>query len=192
MTEEIHLTHLTHLTLCYTRPMSWLYRTFVGPAVFAQDSEEIHQRTLRALARAGRSELVCDLLRAVFGSPPLPVEQFGLKFLNPIGLAAGMDKLAEAAPVWPALGFGFCELGGVTWHPQPGNPAPRLFRAIVDEALVNRMGFNNPGAQAMAARLVEWRGARRWPAHPVGINLGKSKITPLDEAASDYAQSLRT
>jgi len=171
--------------------MSWLYRTFVRPALFAQDSEEIHQRTLRTLARASRSELVCDLLAAVFGAPPLPVEHFGLKFPNPVGLAAGMDKLAEAVPVWPALGFGFCELGGVTCHPQPGNPAPRLFRAIADEALVNRMGFNNPGAEAVAQKLAGWRALGRWPKNPVGINLGKSKTTELDKAAEDYAASFR-
>ncbi|PYJ61847.1 MAG: dihydroorotate dehydrogenase (quinone) [Verrucomicrobia bacterium] len=82
-------------------------------------------------------------------------------------------------------------MGGVTWHPQPGNPAPRMFRAVSDEALINRMGFNNPGAVAIAAKLAEWRSLGFWPKHPVGINLGKSKITPLDRAAEDYASSLR-
>ncbi len=89
------------------------------------------------------------------------------------------------------LGFGFCELGGVTWHAQPGNPPPRMFRAIPDEAIVNRMGFNNPGAEAVAAKLAEWKKPGRWPDHPVGINLGKSKITPLEKAAEDYANSFR-
>jgi dihydroorotate dehydrogenase len=103
-----------------------------------------------------------------------------------------MDKHAAAAPVWPNLGFGFSELGGVTWHGQPGNPAPRMFRAIPDEALINRMGFNNPGAEALAVKLYEWRQKGRWPEHPVGINLGKSKVTPLEEAAGDYANSFRT
>jgi dihydroorotate dehydrogenase len=102
-----------------------------------------------------------------------------------------MDKLAQAVPIWPALGFGFSELGGVTWHPQPGNPQPRIFRAIKDQALVNSMGFNNPGAEALAATLAQWRQAGLWPAHPVGINLGKSKITPLSDAAQDYADSFR-
>ena len=172
-------------------PVSWLYRNFLRPALFARDSEEIHQRTLRALARASRSEVICDLLESIFGSPLLPVEVLGLRFPNPVGLAAGMDKFAEALPVWPALGFGFCELGGVTWHSQPGNPAPRMFRAIADGALVNRMGFNNPGAAAMAQTLAGWRSLGRWPKHPVGINLGKSKITPLEQAAEDYANSFR-
>jgi len=168
-----------------------LYRTVIRPGLFAQDSEEIHKRALRWLGWASRQEVICELLDYFFGAPPLPVEVFGLKFPNPVGLAAGMDKSAEAVPVWAALGFGFVELGGVTWHPQPGNPAPRMFRAIADEALVNRMGFNNPGAEAMAQKLAEWRSLGRWPKHPVGVNLGKSKITPLEKAAEDYANSFR-
>ncbi|MBI4324741.1 MAG: quinone-dependent dihydroorotate dehydrogenase [Chloroflexi bacterium] len=171
--------------------MRWLYRTFIRPALFAQDSEEIHNRTLQGLAWASRHELVCEAVESFFGSPALPVRLWGLHFPNPVGLAAGMDKQAEALPAWAALGFGFSELGGITWHPQPGNPQPRIFRAIPDEALVNRMGFNNPGAEAFAATLAEWRAAGRWPRHPVGINLGKSKITPLADAAQDYADSLR-
>ncbi len=171
--------------------MSWFYRTLLRPALFAQDSETIHNRTLRALGWASRREILCDALASVYGAPELPVELFGLKFPNPVGLAAGMDKHAAAVPVWPTLGFGFSELGGVTWHAQPGNPAPRMFRAVADAALINRMGFNNPGAEALAQRLYEWRALHRWPAHPVGINLGKSKITPLDQAAGDYAQSFR-
>src|SRR5207302_11366493 len=98
---------------------------------------------------------------------------------------------AEAVPAWAALGFGFCELGAVTWHPQPGNPPPRLFRAVSDEAIINRLGFNNPGAEVVAERLAQWRALGRWPRHPVGINLGKSKVTPLAEAAEDYARSFR-
>jgi dihydroorotate dehydrogenase len=102
-----------------------------------------------------------------------------------------MDKEAAAVPAWSALGFGFTELGAVTWHPQPGNPAPRVFRAVADEAIINRMGFNNPGAEAFAQTLRDWRSRGRWPQHPVGINLGKSKVTPLDRAAEDYANSFR-
>ena len=171
--------------------MSWFYRTFIRPALFAHESEEIHNRTLAALGKAGGHPALCDALDAFYGAPALPVDAFGLKFRNPIGLAAGMDKHAAAAPVWPALGFGFSELGGVTWHAQPGNPAPRMFRAVPDEALINRMGFNNPGAEELAQKLANWRALGRWPAHPVGINLGKSKITPLETAAEDYSSSLR-
>ncbi len=102
-----------------------------------------------------------------------------------------MDKHAEALPAWQALGFGFTELGAATWHPQPGNPSPRMFRAISEAAIINRMGFNNPGAEAIAQILAQWRANGRWPRHPVGMNLGKSKVTPLEKAAEDYAQSFR-
>ncbi|HEY6168280.1 MAG TPA: quinone-dependent dihydroorotate dehydrogenase [Verrucomicrobiae bacterium] len=169
--------------------MSAFYRHCLRPLLFAQDSEEIHNRTVAALGWAGRSDVVLEGLRDFFGAPELPVKVFGLRFPNPVGLAAGMDKRAAALPAWPALGFGFVELGGVTWHAQSGNPAPRMFRAVPDRALINRMGFNNDGAYAMAAKLANWRAADRWPAVPVGINFGKSKITPLEQAAEDYAQS---
>jgi dihydroorotate dehydrogenase len=171
--------------------VNWSYRHLIRPALFTQDSETIHERTLRALAWASRHELLCDAAASFFNAPDLPTEVFGLKFPNPLGLAAGMDKNALAVPLWAALGFGFSELGGVTWHAQPGNPQPRLFRAVEEEALINRMGFNNAGAQAIAQRLATWRNRNRWPRHPVGINLGKSKITPLDQAAEDYAHSFR-
>jgi dihydroorotate dehydrogenase len=171
--------------------MSWLYRTFVRPTLFTQDGEVIHNRTLKTLGWMSRQELLCQALGSFFTPPPLPVSLWSLEFPNPIGLAAGMDKVAEALPAWEALGFGFTELGAVTWHAQPGNPLPRVFRAIPDEALINRMGFNNPGAEVVAERLARWRSAGRWPNHPVGINLGKSKIAPLTGAAADYANSLR-
>ncbi len=171
--------------------MSWLYRNCIRPSLFSLESEVIHNRTLAALGWASRHEIVCDAAATFLTAPPLPVELFGLHFPNPVGLAAGMDKQAAAAPIWPAFGFGFSELGGVTWHAQPGNPAPRMFRAVDDQALINRMGFNNGGAEAMAAQLARWQQQGRWPAHPVGLNLGKSKITPLEAAATDYADSCR-
>jgi dihydroorotate dehydrogenase len=143
------------------------------------------------LSSISRKELACDALESFFGAPKLPVDLFGLHFDNPVGLAAGMDKEAVAVPVWPALGFGSVELGGVTWEPQPGNPPPRLFRAITDGALINRMGFNNPGAEAFAQTLSNWRTLGRWPDCPVGINLGKSKSVPLERAAEDYVRSFR-
>jgi dihydroorotate dehydrogenase len=171
--------------------MSWLYRTCLRPMLFAQDSEDIHNLTLRALGSISRQKLLCEALASFYGSPKLSTTLWGLRFPNPVGLAAGMDKEAQALPAWRALGFGFSELGGVTWRAQPGNPRPRIFRAIPDEALVNRMGFNNPGAEEIAAKLSHWRRARLWPDHPIGINLGKSKITPLEQAGEDYANSLR-
>jgi dihydroorotate dehydrogenase len=171
--------------------VGWLYRNFLRPALFTQEPETIHERTMCALSWIGRQALACDALESILGAPALPIEIFGLKFPNPVGLAAGMDKNASALPAWAALGFGFTELGAVTWHSQPGNPEPRLFRAIKDEAIINRMGFNNIGAEAVAQTLAQWRTSGRWPQHPVGMNLGKSKITPLERAPEDYADSFR-
>lgn len=171
--------------------MSWFYRRLLRPALFTEDAETIHGRTLHGLNWVSRHPLACEALGAFLGAPALSSELFGLRFPNPIGLAAGMDKLGEAVPAWAALGFGFSELGGVTWHAQPGNPPPRVFRAIAGEAIVNRMGFNNDGAVALVQTLTDWRARGVWPGHPVGINLGKSKVTPIDEAATDYANSFR-
>ncbi len=112
---------------------------------------------------------------------------WGIEFPNPVGLAAGFDKDGEAAGIWGDLGFGFAELGTATWHPQPGNPRPRLFRLPRDRAVLNRMGFNNNGARQMAAHL-----DGRSPSIPIGINIGKSKITPLVDAPADYLDSFRT
>ncbi len=171
--------------------MSWFYRNVARPVLFAQDSECIHDRTLRALARVSQCRTLCRAISGWLDVPPLPVRCLGLDFPNPVGLAAGMDKGAVAVPAWEALGFGFSELGGVTLHAQPGNPQPRLFRAPAEAALINRMGFNNPGAATLATRLAEWHARGLWPRHPVGVNLGKSKSTPLGDAASDYAGSFR-
>jgi dihydroorotate dehydrogenase len=172
--------------------MSWLYRNIARPFLFAQDSETVHNQTLGLLAQASHVTGARKLAQALFETAPLSVEAMGLRFPNPVGLAAGMDKQAVAVPMWEAMGFGFSELGGVTGHAQPGNPQPRMFRHVPDESLVNRMGFNNGGATALAERLAAWRTQGLWPCHPVGINLGKSKITPLDQAAAEYAQSFRT
>lgn len=171
--------------------MNWLYRNAIRPLLFAQPAETIHHRTLHTLARVSRCDFALNAMRSFFCAPELPTTQFGLRFPNPVGLAAGMDKNAEALPAWAAMGFGFSELGAATWHAQPGNPSPRVFRAIPEEAIVNRMGFNNLGAEAIAGKLANWRAIGRWPAHPVGMNLGKSKITPLEKAPEDYANSFR-
>lgn len=128
--------------------MSWFYRSLIRLALFTQPSEEIHNRTLAAFGYVARRRALCGMIEACCGAPGLPISLFGLHFPNSVGLAAGMDKQAAAVPVWRSLGFGFSELGGVTWHAQPGNPQPRMFRAVGDEALVNRMGFNNAGARA--------------------------------------------
>jgi dihydroorotate dehydrogenase len=122
--------------------------------------------------------------------PRLAQTCWGLNFANPLGLAAGFDKNGTAARAWPLFGFGFTELGTVTRYAQPGNPKPRLFRLLADQAALNRMGFNNQGADAMATHL-----ATLWPMGrspiPIGINLGKSKVTPLEEAAADYGYSFQ-
>lgn len=183
--------HRQRRRLAPSPPVGRFYRRLIRPALFAIPSEPIHDLTLAGLGLAAEHADLCALTRRVFGAPELPVEAFGLRFPNPLGLAAGMDKAAAAVPVWEALGFGFCELGGVTRHAQPGNPPPRMFRAPAAGALINRMGFNNPGADAFAERLRAWHAAGRWPAHPVGVNLGKSKVTPLAAAADDYAYSFR-
>ena len=171
--------------------MSWFYKHLIRPALFNNDAETIHARTMHSLSKLGRSAHACDVMESFLAPTALPVNVFGLRFPNPIGLAAGMDKCGEAVPVWAAMGFGFAELGGVTWLAQPGNPKPRIFRVVAEEAIVNRMGFNNEGAEALANKLKHWRALGRWPNHPVGINLGKSKVTPLEQAAEDYANSFR-
>jgi dihydroorotate dehydrogenase len=167
--------------------VSWLYRGILRPLLFTQEAEKIHDRALRLLAGVSRHKVLLDMTAALYGAPELPVEVFGLRFPNPVGLAAGMDKWAQAVPAWGALGFGFSELGGVTWLAQLGNPAPRLFRAVADEAIVNSMGFNNPGAAAFGEALARWKQLPTWPRHPVGVNLGKSKAVPLENAPEDYA-----
>jgi dihydroorotate dehydrogenase len=169
--------------------MTGLYERLIRPVLFQYDSESIHDFTLNSLGKVSQQPLLLEAMASLFGTADLPVDLFGLTFPNPIGLAAGMDKRAIAVPAWQAMGFGFSELGGVTWHDQPGNPQPRMFRAVQDRALVNRMGFNNPGAPMLGRKLAEWRVSGLWPKHPVGINLGKSKITPLEKAAEDYANS---
>lgn len=172
--------------------MSWFYRHVARPVLFTQDSEFIHDKTLAGLGAFARLGALHPLVRGFLDVPSLPTQAFGLKFPNPVGLAAGMDKRAVALPVWETFGFGFSEMGGVTWHGQPGNPKPRMFRAVAEEALINRMGFNNGGAPAMAEQLAMWKTRGLWPSHPVGINLGKSKVTPNDEAIQDYANSFKS
>lgn len=161
----------------------------IRPLLFRLDAERAHRLAFGALAVVQR---VLERLPP-HGSPPAPElaqELFGLSFPNPVGLAAGLDKDAELPHVWPALGFGFAELGTITARAQPGNPRPRLFRLPDERALINRMGFNNRGAQAVAQHLMT-RLARRRCAVPLGLNIGKSRLVPIEDAASDYAESLR-
>jgi len=126
-----------------------------------------------------------------FQPPPDPITVFGITFPNRIGLAAGFDKNGVALPAWAAFGFGFIEIGTVTARPQAGNPKPRIFRFPKQEALINRLGFNNDGADMVANRLRRLQEDGLWPAVPVGINIGKSRVTELEEATADYLQSFR-
>lgn len=165
----------------------------VKPLLFRQDPEEVHDLVLSGLEFASRHRPLLQLMTAFCRAhdPRLETEAFGLRFPNPVGLAAGLDKNARAVPAWAALGFGFVEIGSVTAQAQPGNPKPRLFRLPTDAALVNRMGFNNEGAESVARRLRTSRQAYGRFGIPLGINLGKSKVTPLEQAPQDYLHSLR-
>ncbi|HYE30143.1 MAG TPA: quinone-dependent dihydroorotate dehydrogenase [Methylomirabilota bacterium] len=171
--------------------MGLVYKSLLRPALFAQDSEAIHHRALRALHWASMVPVCRTIAGTLYSSPNLPVPLWDLDFPNPVGLAAGMDKQCEALPMWERLGFGFVEVGGITALEQPGNEKPRMFRAVAEEALVNRMGFNNPGCERAAQALSAWQAIRLWPKHPVGVNLGKSKVTPLEKAAEDYSRSVK-
>lgn len=164
-----------------------LYKTLIRPRLFRQDSEEAHRKALALAQHIGKHPAQKLLAQVAFGFEDTRLEQelFGLHFNNPVGLAAGFDKGGVALPGLATLGFGFIEMGGITRHPQEGNPSPRMFRLVEDEAIINRMGFNNPGADQTATNLSESAGI----PIPLGINLGKSKITPNEEATSDYAYS---
>ena len=160
----------------------------VRPLLFRVDPERIHALALRALALAGGSSpgrALCRFVAGVGDPADAPVELAGLRFRNRIGLGAGFDKDGVAIRGWAALGFGFVELGTVTPHPQPGNPRPRLFRLPPDEALVNRMGFNNAGADALARRIAEARPDLP-PGFVVGANIGRNRDTPDERAVEDY------
>ncbi|MCU0792098.1 MAG: quinone-dependent dihydroorotate dehydrogenase [Opitutaceae bacterium] len=171
--------------------MSTLYRHLVKPLLFRLEPEHAHELGVDALALLGRVPALCRLLEAVNRLDPAlhrPVRAFGLEFPNAVGMAAGFDKNARAWPAAAALGFGHVEIGTVTALGQPGNPQPRLFRYPEEKAVINRMGFNNEGSEAVAKRLAAQPGVghRRIP---LGINLGKSKVTPNEEATQDYLTS---
>lgn len=174
-----------------------LYQLGLRPLLFSQlglDPELVQQRTIKLLRDIGDNRtIVAGLLQAIsrqwfcLNDSRLTTTVAGLTFPNPVGLAAGFDKDGLAAAMWQHLGFGFAEVGTVTDLPQPGNPQPRLFRLPKDAAALNRMGFNNRGSTAMAETLQSLRPQRL--TIPLGINLGKSKVTPLEDAAGDYGRS---
>jgi dihydroorotate dehydrogenase len=158
--------------------------------LFRLKPERAHHLAVAAMAAAGATGPGRALVRRLFGMPEArPVTLWGLRFRNPLGLAAGWDKDARALPGLGAMGFGHVEVGTVTPRPQPGNPTPRVFRLVADAALINRMGFPGRGAEVMAARLARWRrGPGKAEDRPVlGVNLGRNKDTPNERAAEDYA-----
>jgi dihydroorotate dehydrogenase len=175
------------------RVLDVLYRRLLRPILFRFDAERVHHFAMAFLhglgpamqswARSGSARLLTS------SATKLEREVFGLKFPNPVGLAAGFDKNALVLPAWEGLGFGFAEVGTITAKAQPGNPQPRLFRVPEISGVINRMGFNNDGADIVATRLARLRATPHWPRFPVGINLGKSKVTPLEEATGDYLAS---
>jgi dihydroorotate dehydrogenase len=162
----------------------------VKPALFSLPAETAHEFVQSGLELAQETpveSLVRD--RYVVDDDRLATEAFGLRFPNPVGVAAGFDKNARVPSMLASLGFGHVEVGAVTAERQPGNPRPRLFRLREDEALVNRMGFNNEGADRIGERLDAHLAHGRLPDVPVGVNIGKSKVTPLAEAPGDYRYS---
>ena len=166
------------------------YEKMARPLLFSIDPETAHNFAIGFLRRASRVELALRGFRR-FQPAAKPKTVFGVSFPNPVGLAAGFDKDGVALPALAALGFGFIEIGTVTAKRQPGNTRPRIFRFSEQQALINRLGFNNDGADLVANRLRQWQESGRWPAIPVGINIGKSKTTPLDQAPADYLHSFR-
>jgi len=178
----------------------------IRPYLFRLDPERVHSLTLNALSFAGNFVLSRIMLELIYAAPAKPVEAFGLTFRNPVGIAAGYDKDGIAIRGLAALGFGHVEIGTVTPRPQPGNPSPRIFRLVEDEAVINRMGFPNKGSEFMQCKLNpslrEGLFERVYGIQPrskkkkitsihtggtmLGINLGKNKDTPNEQAVYDY------
>jgi len=161
-----------------------IYERFLRPLLFGLDPETAHHFALAFLRAIGPL-----LPKATEKTSPVSV--FELNFRHRIGLAAGLDKNGVALSAWEALGFSFVEIGTVTAQAQPGNPRPRVFRYPKERALINRLGFNNDGAEVIANRLAHLRERGGWPGIPVGINIGKSRLTPIERAVEDYLFSFR-
>ncbi len=173
--------------------LSVAYQYGVRPLLFSLDPEAAHHFAIATCRRISESPILQAIAKSTFYYSDSRLSQtlWNLKFENPVGLAAGFDKNAEAIGAWEHLGFGFAEMGTITAHAQSGNPQPRLFRLPNDRAVLNRMGFNNRGAAATATDLKNYLQAHKLRI-PLGINLGKSKITEIADAKFDYAESLRS
>ncbi|MBV9958534.1 MAG: quinone-dependent dihydroorotate dehydrogenase [Acidobacteria bacterium] len=162
-----------------------LYRSILRPLLFRLPPETAHELALKTLSRTLKPQFIRQLMQRRYASHGFgELRRFGLRFSNPVGVAAGFDKNGVALEQLAALGFGFVEAGTVTHLKQPGNPQPRLFRLPPDRALINRQGFNNHGAAALAARLSGHRADC-----VVGINIGKSRAVELEDATADYLAS---
>jgi dihydroorotate dehydrogenase len=162
-----------------------VYDALFSTVLARTDPEVAHEQAFHAIRLGGR------LARPFASVPSAPREVMGLTFPHAFGLAAGFDKNAKAVPGLLGLGFGHVEVGTVTARPQPGNPRPRLFRLVEDHAVVNRMGFNNEGAAVVASRLHRLRRTAAGARAVVGVNIGKTKVVPADEAVADYVESAR-
>lgn len=160
-----------------------MYKSLIRPLLFSFDAEVIHHRVFGMLRMAGKLPGARSLIGSVCSYERKALERtvFGIRFPNPVGLAAGLDKDAKVIDELAALGFGFIEIGTLTPKAQPGNDKPRLFRLPADKALINRMGFNNEGVEAAVERL-----KKRKSKVIVGGNIGKNKVTPNEDALQDY------
>lgn len=168
------------------------FRLFARPLLALQDSERAHSRALKLLRIFSSNPLTRAPMSFLYKPrKTVPISFLGTKYDNPLGLAAGMDKKAEALRGWESLGLGFIEIGGITQLEQEGNPKPRMFRSNSSKSLVNRMGFNNPGSEKTAIHLKKHFAKYGRPKVPLWVNLGKSKLTPLDKAADDYSNTLQ-
>jgi len=166
-------------------PMASFYKNIVRPLMFYRDAEKTHEQTLALLGRLGFLAGALESFYAV-DDPRLATRVGPLALSNPVGLAAGFDKNGLAIRTWPGFGFGFIEIGAVTAQAQPGQPKPRLFRLPADDALINRLGFNNEGAEAIGAKLAALRSNGRPLRIPLGVNIGRTKVVATRDAAADY------
>src|SRR5262245_16241450 len=164
--------------------------SLIRPLLFMLDPERAHTLALESVAACETAFAALGYAPAALRDPMLAQRLWNLDFPNPIGLAAGFDKNGRAPHAWPMLGFGFAELGTITAQPQAGNDLPRMFRYESERAVINRLGFNNAGAAAVAARLADLRARLPWPT-PIGINIGKSRAVAVDDAVADYLDSFR-
>jgi dihydroorotate dehydrogenase len=171
--------------------MGMVYKSFVRPLLFRKDPEESHDKILALLSRL---EFLCVLLEKFYGVEDnrLHVSLGPLTFRNPVGLAGGFDKNAIAPKTLASFGFGYMEIGAITAQAQPGNPKPRLYRLPEDDALINRFGFNNEGAAAIATKLARMRARGGLPKIPLGMNIGRTKIVETKDAVADFLACFET